>query len=60
MEKHVFISKAGKGWFKLEIPCKLVNSSFEELCNWTFSMVKRYNYKGFLISDNSHPYPIRK
>ncbi len=60
MEKHVFISKPGKGWSKLNIPGSLMNSSREELCNWAYSIVKKHNYKGFLISDNASPYPISK
>lgn len=60
MKKHVFISKPGRGWSKLSIPGDLMNSSREELCNWANSIVKKNNYKGFLISDNAAPYPINK
>ncbi|UCH15255.1 MAG: hypothetical protein JSV22_04620 [Bacteroidales bacterium] len=60
MKRHVFISKPGRGWSKLNIPGSLMNSSREELCNWAYSIVKKNNYKGFLISDNAAPYPINK
>ena len=60
MGKHVFISKPGRGWSRLNIPGDLMNSTCEELCNWAYSIVKKNNYKGFLISDNAAPYPINK
>ena len=60
MKRHVFISRPGRGWSKLNIPGNLINCSREELCNWAYSIVIKNNYKGFLISDNATPYPIGK
>jgi hypothetical protein len=60
MKKHIFISKPGQGWSKLNVPAGLSNSTCEELCNWAHSIVKKNNYKGFLISDNATPYPVCK
>ncbi|MBN2347295.1 MAG: hypothetical protein JXJ22_00575 [Bacteroidales bacterium] len=57
---RIFFSKHGEGWFEYEVPSALKNSSAEVLGNWAYQLIRKYNFKGFLISENPMPFPIAR
>jgi hypothetical protein len=40
------------GWFEAEITAKLLNSSNEELLQWTYAMMDKQGFRNYLITEN--------
>jgi hypothetical protein len=51
MNKRLFFLKQD-GWFEVEITVKLLNSSNEELFQWTYAMMDMHGYRNYLITEN--------
>jgi hypothetical protein len=40
------------GWFEAEVTAKLLNSSNEELLQWTYAIMDKLGYRNYLITEN--------
>ena len=54
MQKRLFFLKQD-GWFEVEVTAKLLNSSNEELLQWTYAMMDKHGYRNYLITENPGP-----
>ncbi len=54
MQKRLFFLKK-EGWFEAEVAAKLLNSSNEELLQWTYAMMDKHGYRNYLITENPEP-----
>jgi hypothetical protein len=54
MQKRLFFLKQD-GWFEAEITAKLLDSSNEELFQWTYAMMDKHGYRNYLITENPEP-----
>jgi hypothetical protein len=54
MQKRLFFLKQD-GWFEVEITAKLLNSSNEDLFQWTYAMMDKHGYRNYLITENPGP-----
>ena len=43
------------GWFEADVTTKLLNSSNEELLQWTYAMMDKHGYRNYLITENPAP-----
>jgi hypothetical protein len=51
MQKRLFFLKQD-GWFEVQVAAKLLNSSNEELLQWTYAMMDKHGYRNYLITEN--------
>jgi hypothetical protein len=54
MQKRLFFLKQD-GWFEVEVAAKLLDSSNEELLQWTYAMMDKHGYRNYLITENPAP-----
>jgi hypothetical protein len=51
MKKRLFFLRQNE-WFEVELTGKLLHASYEELTRWVYTMMERYNYRNYLITEN--------
>lgn len=54
MQKRLFFLKQD-GWFEAEVTAKLLDSSNEELFQWTYAMMDKHGYRNYLLTENPKP-----
>ena len=61
MKKYtIMFSQHDKGWQMIPVPAVMQDKAYEELIDWAAGEAKLRNLKGFLVSENPSPFPIRK
>jgi hypothetical protein len=51
MQKRLFFLRRD-GWFEVDVTARLLNSSNEELLQWTYAMMDKHGYRNYLITEN--------
>lgn len=60
MKTKVFISRPDEGWSELEIPQEYRKLSYEKMVSRIHVYLKKYPYKGLLITENPSPFRMKK
>jgi hypothetical protein len=56
MNMRLFFLKQD-GWFEAELTEKLLHASGEDLIRWAYTVMERYNYRNYLITERAQPCP---
>ena len=61
MKKYtIMFSEHGKGWEMIPVPSSLQELPYDELIAWAAVEARIRNLKGFLVSENPLPFPVRE
>jgi hypothetical protein len=61
MKKYtIMFSQHDRGWEMIPLPSALQDKAYDELIDWAAGQAKLKNLKGFLVSENPSPFPMRK
>ena len=61
MKKYtIMFSQHDRGWEMIAVPESMQDKAYDDLIDWAASQAKLKNLKGFLVSENPSPFPLRK
>lgn len=61
MKKYsILFSEHEKGWKMAVVPSFMQERTYDDLIAWAAAEAKARNLKGFLVSENPCPFPMKK